>query len=98
MIRIMDGKFIVFYGINSLGKSTQAEILIDRLEKNGRKAEYLKYPVYELQTGKDKESGKRRGLPYVSPGIEMSCYCKLYPQVTVLYSTIPSAHVAFGRA
>ena len=53
MIRIMDGKFIVFYGINSLGKSTQAEILIDRLEKNGRKAEYLKYPVYELQTGKE---------------------------------------------
>lgn len=49
----MDGKFIVFYGINSLGKSTQAEILIDRLEKNGRKAEYLKYPVYELQTGKE---------------------------------------------
>lgn len=42
------GKFIVFYGINNLGKSTQAEILIKKLQKNKIKAEYLKYPVYNL--------------------------------------------------
>lgn len=42
------GKFIVFYGINNLGKSTQADLLIKRLKKEKIKAEYLKYPVYDL--------------------------------------------------
>lgn len=43
------GKFIVFYGINNLGKSTQALKLVERLKNEGEKAEYLKYPVYELE-------------------------------------------------
>lgn len=42
------GKFIVFYGINNLGKSTQAEILIKTLKKLNIKAEYIKYPIYNL--------------------------------------------------
>lgn len=42
------GQFIVFYGINNLGKSTQAKILVKRLKQAGIKAEYLKYPVYNL--------------------------------------------------
>lgn len=42
------GKFIVFYGINNLGKSTQADILIKKLQQENIKAEYLKYPVYAL--------------------------------------------------
>lgn len=42
------GKFIVFYGINNLGKTTQAKILVDKLKLHGLKAEYLKYPVYNL--------------------------------------------------
>lgn len=43
------GKFIVFYGINNLGKSTQAELLVKRLKKEKIKAEYLKYPIYNLK-------------------------------------------------
>ena len=42
------GKLIVFYGINNLGKTTQAEMLVDWLNANGINAVYLKYPVYYL--------------------------------------------------
>lgn len=42
------GKLIVFYGINNLGKSTQARILVKNLKKQGIQAEYLKYPIYNL--------------------------------------------------
>ena len=42
------GKFIVFYGINNLGKSTQADILIKKLKEKKIKAEYLKYPIYDF--------------------------------------------------
>ncbi len=42
------GKLIVFYGTNNLGKSTQAHILIDKLNKLGIPAQYLKYPIYNL--------------------------------------------------
>ncbi len=42
------GKFIVFYGINNVGKTTQAKSLVKRLKDAGKKAEYLKYPIYDL--------------------------------------------------
>ncbi|MDP3741296.1 MAG: hypothetical protein Q8R08_03130 [bacterium] len=42
------GKFIVIYGINNLGKSTQARLLVEKLKSEGREAEYLKYPIYSL--------------------------------------------------
>ena len=45
----MKGEFIVFYGINNLGKTTQAKLLVEKLLDQGRKARYLKYPVYELE-------------------------------------------------
>lgn len=41
------GTLIVFYGINNLGKSTQAKLLAQKLHANGHIAEYLKYPVYD---------------------------------------------------
>lgn len=43
------GKFIVLYGINNLGKTTQARMLVEKLIKQGYKAEYIKYPIYELE-------------------------------------------------
>ena len=42
------GKFIVLYGINNLGKTTQAKMLVNKLNTLGARAEYLKYPVYSL--------------------------------------------------
>lgn len=43
------GKLIVLYGINNLGKTTQAKLLVESLKKAGYKAEYLKYPIYDLK-------------------------------------------------
>jgi dTMP kinase len=43
------GKLITLYGINNIGKSTQAKILLDNLKKAGYDAIYLKYPVYDLE-------------------------------------------------
>ncbi|MDD5341219.1 MAG: hypothetical protein PHC97_02145 [Patescibacteria group bacterium] len=43
------GQFIVFYGVNSLGKTTQAKMLVENLiVKLNKNAEYLKYAVYDL--------------------------------------------------
>ncbi len=43
------GKFICLYGINNLGKSTQANLIVARLREQGKKAVYLKYPIYNLE-------------------------------------------------
>lgn len=45
----MKGKFITIYGINNIGKSTHAKILVENLEKAGHKAKYFKYPIYDLE-------------------------------------------------
>ncbi|MFC1678178.1 hypothetical protein ACFLZ9_00395 [Patescibacteria group bacterium] len=42
------GKFIVIYGVNNLGKTTQAKMLVERLSEAGLRAEYIKYPIYDL--------------------------------------------------
>lgn len=46
MLTRSSGKLIVLYGINNLGKSTQAKLLVQRLREEGKTAEYVKYPVY----------------------------------------------------
>lgn len=44
------GQFIVLYGANNLGKSTQAKMLVENLIiKLSKEAEYLKYAVYSLE-------------------------------------------------
>ncbi|MCX6744029.1 MAG: hypothetical protein NTX82_00700 [Candidatus Parcubacteria bacterium] len=44
------GKLIVFYGVNNLGKSTQAKMTVENLIiKSGKEAEYLKYAIYTLE-------------------------------------------------
>ena len=40
---------ITLYGINNIGKSTQAKKLVERLENEGKKVKYIKYPVYEIE-------------------------------------------------
>jgi dTMP kinase len=46
---VKKGKFIVIYGANNLGKTTQAKILVKKLKKTGRKVKLIKYPVYDLE-------------------------------------------------
>lgn len=41
------GKFIVLYGINNIGKSTQVRMLVEALRIRGIKAESAKYPIYD---------------------------------------------------
>ncbi|HAZ28882.1 MAG TPA: hypothetical protein DCY48_03870 [Candidatus Magasanikbacteria bacterium] len=48
LLYAMHGKLIVIYGINNLGKSTQARLLVERLQREGHKTQYLKYPIYDL--------------------------------------------------
>jgi thymidylate kinase len=43
------GKFIVIYGANNVGKSTQVKLLVKRLKKAGKKVKLLKYPIYDLE-------------------------------------------------
>lgn len=46
---MQEGLFIVIYGINNLGKSTQAQLLVESMAKAGLMAQYLKYPIYDLK-------------------------------------------------
>lgn len=59
------GKLIVLYGINNLGKTTQAKLLVGRLQKEGKKSEYIKYPIYDLKpSGPILNDYLREGNPY----------------------------------
>jgi len=40
---------ITLYGVNNIGKSTHAKLLVDRLKKEGYDAIYLKYPIYDQE-------------------------------------------------
>lgn len=41
--------FITLYGINNIGKSTQAKRLVEKLKAEGRDAVYVKFPVYDVE-------------------------------------------------
>ncbi|MBI3495316.1 hypothetical protein HY065_01680 [Candidatus Berkelbacteria bacterium] len=43
----MNGKFIVLYGPNRVGKSTQQKLLAHYLQSQGHDVETVKYPVYD---------------------------------------------------
>ncbi|MDA1060413.1 MAG: hypothetical protein O3B47_01320, partial [bacterium] len=45
----MKGTFITIYGVNNMGKSTHAKLLVKKLQDEGHKAHYVKYPVYEIE-------------------------------------------------
>ena len=60
------GQFIVLYGVNNLGKTTQAKMLVENLIiKLGKEAEYLKYAIYNLEpSGSLINSYLRQNNPY----------------------------------
>lgn len=59
------GKFIAIYGINNIGKTTQAALLKKHLEKIGRQAEIIRYPLYDfLPAGQLINEYLRSGNPY----------------------------------
>ncbi len=61
----MRGKLIVIYGINNTGKSTQAKLLVEKMRSTGLKAQYLKYPLYDLSpSGPILNDYLRNGNPF----------------------------------
>lgn len=62
---MMKWKFIVLYGINNLGKTTQARLLVDKLVSLWYNAEYVKYATYDLEpTGAIVHDYLKKGNPY----------------------------------
>ncbi|MDF1497790.1 MAG: hypothetical protein P1P85_00325 [Patescibacteria group bacterium] len=58
------GKLIVLYGINNLGKTTQANMIVDYFNKKNINTEYIKYPIYNQKpTGKLINEYLRGGNP-----------------------------------
>lgn len=64
----MKGKFIVIYGINNLGKTTQAKLLTERIRnslKDNQAVQHIKYPIYDLvPTGLAVNDYLRKGNPH----------------------------------
>ena len=72
----MSGKFVTLYGINNIGKSTQAKILVDRLKKAGYDSVYVKYPVYDIApTGPMINSVLRSGDQNISEAELQMWFC-----------------------
>lgn len=46
---LQKGILIPFYGINNLGKTTQAKLFVEALQALGYTVQYQKYAVYELE-------------------------------------------------
>ncbi|MDD2409715.1 MAG: dTMP kinase [Bacilli bacterium] len=47
----MQGKLIVIEGTDCSGKETQARLLVDKLNKEGKKAVFISFPMYNTPTG-----------------------------------------------
>jgi len=45
---MQEGVFIVIYGINNIGKSTQVDMLVDALKGLDLPVERIKYPIYDF--------------------------------------------------
>ena len=43
----MRGNFIVFEGTDSCGKKTQSNLLAEKLKKQGKKVEIIRFPTYQ---------------------------------------------------
>lgn len=71
------GKFIAIYGVNNIGKTTQVNLLAERLKNEGYKVTTLKYPIYENHpTGPRISDILRKGTePDIKPEHFQMLYC-----------------------
>lgn len=71
-----EGKFIVIYGTNNIGKSTQVQMLATKLLDQGKQILVLKYPIYSLEpTGPQINAVLRHGEK-----MDEGSFQKLYAQ------------------
>lgn len=89
--------FITIYGINNLGKSTQAKKLVERFTLEGHRAEYLKYPIYDIEPfGSMLNAYLRQGNPYtLSPREAQTLYVldRFHYQPTLTQKLADGIHV-----
>lgn len=78
------GKFIVIEGTDCSGKETQSKLLVEKLEKLGKKAIRLTYPNYESPTGKI-IGGPYLGKEEIGPCWFPEGAVNVDPKVTSLY-------------
>ncbi len=78
------GKFIVIEGTDCSGKETQSKLLVERLEKMGKKAVRVTFPNYDSPTGKI-VGGPYLGKEEISPCWFPEGAVKVDPKVTSLY-------------
>lgn len=89
------GKLLVLYGINNLGKTTQARRLVARLVDRGITAEYLKYPLYDLEpSGSMLNDYLRGGNPHALSAREAQL---LYLMNRTHYDAILRSRLAQGE-
>ena len=80
----MRGRLINIEGTDCSGKNTQASLLFQRLKKEGRKVEFLSFPMYETPTGKI-VGGCYLGNPYIGEGYFPETAVNVDPKVASLY-------------
>lgn len=80
----MKGKLIVIEGTDCSGKETQANLLIDRLNKKGIQVERFSFPNYESPTGKI-VGGSYLGKEWISKGLFPEGASNVDPKVAALY-------------
>jgi len=64
---MQEGVFIVIYGTNNIGKSTQVDMLVEALKGLDLPVEHIKYPIYDLTPTGPKineilRSGKKQAI------------------------------------
>lgn len=68
----MPGQFIVIYGTNNIGKSTQVAMLAEAIRNKGVPVQQLKYPIYDLEpTGPRLNNILRNGAEPTITALEM---------------------------
>ncbi len=80
-----EGLFIVIYGINNIGKSTQVEMLLEAFKKAKLEVKHIKYPIYDLEpTGSKINEVLRSGKEQVMSEVALQ---KLYAKNRLDYQS-----------
>jgi len=88
------GKFIVVYGPNNIGKTTQVNKIVSWLKEEGINASYLKYPVYDLEPTGPRLNGILRHHTETLPPLETQ---KIFAQNRIDYEPILRSRLNDGE-